>query len=123
MASDDPISRRRFLGGVAASAASSWVRAGTDASAAPTGAKTSGELIQLGAVEVVALLSRGEISAVEYARALLEQCDAGKSLNAFITLRPEQVLSAAHECDRKRHAGQHLGLLHGLPIPIKDSVN
>jgi mandelamide amidase len=48
---------------------------------------------------------------------------AGGSLNAFITLRPEQVLAAASECDRKRQAGERLGPLHGLPIPIKDSVN
>jgi mandelamide amidase len=68
-------------------------------------------------------MSRGELSAVEYARALLDQCEAGRSLNAFITLRPEQVLAAAQECDRRRQAGERLGPLHGLPIPIKDSVN
>jgi indoleacetamide hydrolase len=123
VASDDPISRRRFLGGVAASAASSWVRAATGAAAAPSEPRASDELRELSAVEAVARLSRGELSAVEYAQALLEQCDSGKSLNAFITLRPEQVLAAARESDRKRHAGHRLGLLHGLPIPIKDSVN
>jgi mandelamide amidase len=69
------------------------------------------------------LLRRGELGAVEYAQALLAQCEAGRSLNAFITLRPEQVLAAARACDRRRHAGEHLGPLHGLPIPIKDSVN
>ena len=123
MAFDDPVSRRRFLGGVAASAASGWVRAGAGTSSAPPGPKSTAELTRLGAVDAVALLSRGEISAVEYARALLDQCEAGRSLNAFITLRPEQVLAAAHECDRRRQAGERLGPLHGLPIPIKDSVN
>ena len=38
----------------------------------------------------------------------------GASLNAFITLHPEHVLDAARA---------RLGLLHGLPIPLKDSVN
>ena len=38
----------------------------------------------------------------------------GASVNAFITLHPEHVLDAARA---------RLGLLHGLPIPLKDSVN
>jgi mandelamide amidase len=33
------------------------------------------------------------------------------------------VLAAARECDRRQRAGTPLGPLHGLPIPIKDSVN
>ena len=123
MAFDDPISRRRFLGGVAASAASGWVRAGADPAQSPARPKATDELTRLSAVDAVALLNRGELSAVEYARALLEQCEAGRDLNAFITLRPEQVLVAASECDRKHRAGERLGPLHGLPIPIKDSVN
>ena len=123
MAFDDPISRRRFLGGVAASAASGWVRAGAGPAESPARPKATDELTRLSAVDAVALLSRGELSAVEYARALLEQCEAGRDLNAFITLRPEQVLAAASECDRRHRAGERLGPLHGLPIPIKDSVN
>jgi mandelamide amidase len=123
VAFDDPISRRRFLGGVAASAASGWGRAGAGPAEAAARPRATDELTRLSAVEAVALLSRGELSALEYVRALLEQCEAGRSLNAFITLRPEQVLAAARACDRRRHTGERLGPLHGLPIPIKDSVN
>jgi mandelamide amidase len=65
----------------------------------------------------------GDISAESYASALLARCEAGASLNAFITLRPQQVLQAARECDLLRRAGKTLGALHGLPVPIKDSVN
>ena len=65
----------------------------------------------------------GEISAEDYARALLRRCEAGAHLNAFITLRPEAVLEAARECDRQRRSGSQLGALHGLPIPVKDSIN
>jgi mandelamide amidase len=123
VAFDDPISRRRFLGGMAASAASGWACAGANPAEAAVRPKATDELIHLGAVEAVALLRRGELGAVEYARALLEQCEAGRSLNAFITLRPEQVLAAASACDRRHQTGERLGPLHGLPIPIKDSVN
>ncbi len=66
---------------------------------------------------------RGDLKAEDYARALLRQCEAGAGLNAFITLRPDRVLEAARECDRRRRSGERPGPLHGLPIAIKDSVN
>ena len=123
MAFYDRTTRRRFLSGVAAAGASAWVRAGTGPAVSAPKAKSPGELQGLSAGEAVRLLTRGEISAVEYAQALLDQCEAGRSLNAFITQRSEQILAAARECDRRRHAGGPIGPLHGLPIPIKDSVN
>jgi mandelamide amidase len=123
VAFDDPISRRRFLGGAAASAACGWVHAGAAPAESASVPKATDELTRLGAVEAVTLLRQGRLSAVEYAQALLAQCEAGQGLNAFITLRPEQVLAAASACDKRRKAGESLGPLHGLPIPIKDSVN
>lgn len=113
------ISRRDFLSGAAvasvgALAAPRIVRAAATARA---------ELTRLTAVEAAGALIRGDIGAESYARALLEQCAAGASINAFITLRPERVLEAARDCDRRRRAGGKLGPLHGLPIPIKDSIN
>ena len=123
VAFDNSTTRRRFLGGAAAAAASAWMRAGTGSAVKEPKQSSTSDLTALSAAEAVRLLSRGELSAVEYAQALLARCEAGRSLNAFITLRPEQVLAAARECDRRQHAGGPLGPLHGLPIPIKDSVN
>lgn len=80
-------------------------------------------LAELSAGAAVDAMVRGEISAERYAAVLLERCAAGRSLNAFITLEPERVLQAARDCDRRRQAGRPLGLLHGLPVPIKDSIN
>src|ERR1700680_2015597 len=68
-------------------------------------------------------MAGGEITAEHYAAALMQRCEAGRALNAFITFEPEHVLEEARACDRRRHSGQALGPLHGLPIPIKDSVN
>ena len=84
---------------------------------------TRTELLELSAVDVVAALKRSDFTAERYASALLAQCEAGKSLNAFITIEPDRVLEAARAADRRRAAGGQLGLLHGLPIPIKDSIN
>ncbi|HEY2339483.1 MAG TPA: amidase family protein, partial [Steroidobacteraceae bacterium] len=80
-------------------------------------------LLELSATEAVARMSRGDITAEHYARALLDRCAAGQGLNAFISLEPERVLEDARQRDRERRAGVRPGALFGLPIPIKDCVN
>ena len=80
-------------------------------------------LLTLSATDAVAAMVRGDMTAESYATALLRRCEAGKSLNAFIVLDPESVLEAARQHDRQRRAGNALGPLHGLPIPVKDSIN
>lgn len=111
------ISRRGFI---AESAACAYCLA------APWRARAAlpqGPLHQLSARAAVDALRSGEVTAERYAQALLDRCRAGALFNAFIALRPEQVLEAARARDRERHAGRKLGPLHGLPIPVKDSIN
>ena len=81
------------------------------------------ELVELSATDAVGAMREGDLKAEDYASALLRRCEDGKHLNAFIALEPEQVLESARAADRKRASGAALGRLHGLPIPIKDSVN
>lgn len=81
------------------------------------------ELVELSAVDVVAKLRNGDVTAERYAAAILERCQQGSKLNPFITLPQEQVREAARAADRLRSSGAKLGALHGLPIPVKDSVN
>jgi Asp-tRNA(Asn)/Glu-tRNA(Gln) amidotransferase A subunit family amidase len=81
------------------------------------------DLIDLSAVDAVAAMRAGAVTAEIYAEALLARCEAGRRLNAFITLDPDRVRAAARAADRRRAAGAALGPLHGLPMPIKDSVN
>jgi indoleacetamide hydrolase len=88
-----------------------------------TETKMTTSLEDLSATEAVASMRRGDLSAEDYATALLERCQRGRRLNAFITLEPERVLEAARASDRLRTSGVELGPLHGLPIPVKDSVN
>jgi len=80
-------------------------------------------LCGLSASAAVALMASGELSAETYATALLARCGQGAHLNAFINLNAEQVLAQARAADAHRIAGKPLALLHGLPIPVKDSVN
>lgn len=80
-------------------------------------------LSNLTATEAVEALRNGDITAEAYANALLAQADRLRALNAFITLRLDEVRHAAREADRQRAQGRVLGLLHGLPIAVKDSIN
>ena len=80
-------------------------------------------LTDLTATDAIAAMRAGEIAAEDYARALLDQADRLAALNAFRTLDREAVLEAARAADVARSSGAKLGVLHGLPIPVKDSVN
>src|SRR5436305_10572691 len=119
MPSTSGISRREFLAAAAASS-TAGDRAQTSAQA---DVMSSASLVELSAVDAVAAMQRGSLTAERSALALLEQCERGKSLNAFITLDQERVLATARAADQRRKSGAKLGPLHGLPIPIKDSVN
>jgi indoleacetamide hydrolase len=87
------------------------------------GSEARDSLLNLSATAAVEQMRRGDITAEAYATALLQQAHRSAHLNAFRTLHPDKVLEAARAADRKRAAGQPLGRLHGLPIPVKDSVN
>lgn len=104
-------------------AAAGGTGTGPTARTAAAGAATDQALLRLSAREAVGRVHRGELTAERYAQALLAQCARGAALNAFITLEPQKVLEAARACDRQRSSGARLGPLHGLPVPVKDSVN
>jgi Asp-tRNA(Asn)/Glu-tRNA(Gln) amidotransferase A subunit family amidase len=115
---NDELSRRKFLSATAANV----VALATAADLASAMAQRS-ELWELSAADAVAAMKRGEVAAERYASTLLARCKAAGSLNAFITLQPEQVLEAAQAADKRHRSNAQLGALHGLPIPLKDSIN
>jgi Asp-tRNA(Asn)/Glu-tRNA(Gln) amidotransferase A subunit family amidase len=119
MSNLDRLSRRAFVAGTAAAAAS--VAQGF----APQDSKVSATapLTALSACDAVQSMVRGELTVERYAGALLARCESQHALNAFITLEPERVLEHARARDQQRRTGAKLGPLFGLPIPVKDSVN
>ncbi len=80
-------------------------------------------LMELDASEAIGAMARGDIKAEDYARALLDRSSRLGTLNAFRVLVADAVLEAARAADKRRASGATLGALHGLPIPVKDSVN
>src|SRR5258706_1766839 len=108
------------------SAAGAKIPAAGSADGAASGGNASGgttELCNLSAVEAVAHMSQGALTAERYAQALLANCQSARALNAFIALEPARVLEAARARDLRRRSGAKLGPIFGLPIPVKDSVN
>ncbi|MGH8494772.1 MAG: amidase family protein [Gammaproteobacteria bacterium] len=70
--------------------------------------------------EAARLIRVGDLTAEAYAEALLDVCEAWRSLNAFISLDRDGVLRAARAADRAKRSGRAIGPLHGIPIAIKD---
>ncbi len=82
------------------------------------------ELVYKTAREQAKLVADGEISSEELVGAHLAQIDAiNPTVNAIVTLVGDSALEQAREADRIRSAGGELGVLHGLPIAIKDLQN
>lgn len=108
--------RRRFLQTAA-------LACGAGAVGAARALNPESDWPELSASEAVECMRRGDFSAEAYARQVLRQCAARQDLNAFINMDAAQVLEGARQADLKRRAGKPLGTLHGLPIPVKDSIN
>ncbi|MCK1721237.1 amidase family protein [Bradyrhizobium sp. 141] len=79
---------------------------------------------QWSAVETAAAIRSGAISAVETVEAHLERMRAvNPKLNAVVVDLGEEALKAAHAADKQRAKGGALGLLHGVPVTIKENVD
>jgi aspartyl-tRNA(Asn)/glutamyl-tRNA(Gln) amidotransferase subunit A len=84
----------------------------------------SDDLCFLSAVELRARITRKQVSPVEVTRAVLDRAEALQpELNCFITLCADEAIAQAQEAERQVMAGEPLGLLHGLPLTVKDIVN
>ena len=68
-------------------------------------------------------LVEGRLSSVELVELYLARIDRFNSkLNAFVAVFAEEALQAAKEADDARARGYATGLLHGIPIGLKDII-
>ena len=82
------------------------------------------ELTQLPALELAALIARGDVSAVEVVEAHIARIEAvNPKLNAVVVKRYDAARAEAKRADAKRARGESLGVLHGVPITIKESLD
>src|SRR5213083_3558917 len=73
------------------------------------------------ATELARLIRARQISPVELTRAVLERVERlNPIVNAFCTVTADAALDAARATELAVVRGQRLGLLHGIPVSIKD---
>ena len=83
-----------------------------------------GPIWQWSALETAAAIRSGAISSVEVTEAHIERMRAvNPKLNAVVVDLSEEALKAAKAADQARAKGTELGLLHGVPITIKENVD
>ena len=79
------------------------------------------DLCLLSAVEQIALLDRRELSVLELVDSHIGRIERfNPLLNAFVTLRLDEAREEAKLADQARARGDDIGVLHGLPIGVKD---
>src|SRR4051794_16772675 len=87
----------------------------------PSALAPGADLTDKSALELRALLSGGEVTAEALAAQFLEVIRRrDPQVRAFLHVDEEQALAQARAVDRRRRAGEPLGLLAGLPVAIKD---
>jgi amidase len=83
-----------------------------------------GPIWQWSALETAAAIRSGVISSVEVIDVHIERMRAvNPKLNAVVVDLSEEALKAAKVADKARAKGTELGLLHGVPITIKENVD
>jgi amidase len=76
------------------------------------------------AIEAAQLVRRKEISARDLTEALLARIEAvNPAITAVVELRAEEALREADAADRAVAGDSQLGLLHGVPMTVKDSFD
>ncbi len=69
-----------------------------------------------------AQLKKGNITCKQAVEYFLHRITYSKHLNAFIEVYAEEALRKAEELDKKRHAGEQMGSLHGVIVGLKDVI-
>lgn len=69
------------------------------------------------------LLARKKVSPVELTQLFLSRIERlNPNLNAFITVTPEVALSEARTAEKELLRGKRRGVLHGIPVALKDNI-
>lgn len=79
------------------------------------------QLTSLTITEAAKLLAGREISPVELAQAHLGRIEQlNPRLNAYITITSESALKQARQAENEIQHGEYKGILHGIPLALKD---
>jgi amidase len=81
------------------------------------------DLLQSSARSLIGKIRRKEVSSEELVRACLDRIsEVNTRLNAVVELRAEAALAEARTADTSLARGDSRGLLHGLPVTVKEAI-
>ncbi len=81
------------------------------------------EYLWWSAADLAKAIRRRKLSPVEVTRTVLDRIVATQpSLNAFVTVTAEQALQEARAAEVAAARGRFAGLLHGVPVALKDLI-
>ena len=82
------------------------------------------DLTELGVGDAARLIETKKVTSVELTEAYLARAEANRDLNAFITLDRAGALAAARRADAELATGlRPKGVLHGVPLVVKDNTH
>jgi aspartyl-tRNA(Asn)/glutamyl-tRNA(Gln) amidotransferase subunit A len=83
----------------------------------------SSEVLRWTLADLARAIKEKQVSSVEVVQQLLDRIQlVNERLNAYITVLPDNALTAAEQADREVFAGNVRGPLHGVPIGLKDVI-
>lgn len=88
-----------------------------------TGAKAFANIDDLTIPELQEKMAAGKLTSARLTQFYLQQIEAlNPKLHAVITVNPS-ALKDAQQADQQRQSGKPLGLLHGIPLLLKDNID
>jgi amidase len=120
-----PLSRRAFLAASSAAAVGApflRLESQVNVSDSVMNSPAADDPRSLSLVDLAAAIRTGKVSSETAVRAYLDRIDAvNPQLNAVVQLRREAAIAEARAADKVPH--EKRGLLHGVPVTIKDSLD
>lgn len=86
-------------------------------------AKCGSQPMEFSIMTLLQAISEGRLTSEGLVRGALAKQQEHESLNAFITLDTQGALAQARYSDQLSKKGIRRGLLHGLPIVVKDNIH
>jgi Asp-tRNA(Asn)/Glu-tRNA(Gln) amidotransferase A subunit family amidase len=82
------------------------------------------DLHLLGAAEAAQMMREGTVASIELVQACLERVrEVDGQVQAWTFLDAEYALAQARAADEARTSGQPIGVLHGVPVGLKDIID
>ena len=78
---------------------------------------------ELTASEIVSKITQRELTCLEVAEGLVNQTKMWANINSLINFNEDQFLTSAHNSDQRLASKEQIGVLHGLPLIIKDNID